>query len=162
MNPFFFIFLFGGLKYFTYLCTIQTKKQINMKKLAIILAVLFASLTYVNGQVILRTADCSNSSGEMKIDYTFSTLNDTYFQITLSEMVSGGLKAKETILEPTSSVNFHTIFIQIVSNKTDLTKEAGKSFTSYVDFLNFMDKNGYDMVDQTKNKYSVDYTFKRK
>ena len=76
--------------------------------------------------------------------------------------------ASKTIIDPVENLkrdpshygdpkNFE--FVEYV-----ITDEKGKllKFNTTTAFLNFMSERGYSLLDQVKNKYSIDYTFKKK
>lgn len=88
-----------------------------------------------------------------------SIINSDYFEVRLSSLADEAkfIARNNTINAYEDGGNFKFVDFTI-ANKT------GKSykFETNTDFLNFMSERGYDLVDQIKNKYSVDYTFKKK
>ena len=78
-------------------------------------------------------------------DSVMSVFNKDYLNVKLSLYLKGSFKAE-------------------VDDLTIISDEKGEDvwFEGSTQFLNFMSDKGYDMVDQTKNKYSIDYTFRKR
>lgn len=109
--------------------------------------------------IYITTYTANQKKGEkMTVDNKTSIVNSDYFEIGLGIM--GDNKTYMTnkeIEKPTMADDFHSVSISITDEKGDLIKFSGTT-----EFLNFMSSHGYEMVDQVKNKYGADYTFKKK
>jgi hypothetical protein len=88
---------------------------------------------------------------------TMTTVESEYFEVKLSSVNSGELYiAGKQILKPQIGKEYKTEFFKVVDEKG---KEL--EFKTPADFLNFMDKAGYEMKQQDKEQYGIDYTFKK-
>ena len=87
-----------------------------------------------------------------------SVVNSDYFEVSLSAYADYTYyKGQRDIVTPTSIENFKSVFFIIVDKDGNDIK-----FKESTEFLNFMSAHGYEMVDQVKNDYGADYTFKKK
>ncbi len=83
-----------------------------------------------------------------------SEVKDDYFEISLHSMQSGtNYKASKEYKDSEGD----WVFIDIVDMEGERIR-----FTNSTEFLNFISERGYEMVDQSKEKYITHYTFKKK
>jgi hypothetical protein len=88
---------------------------------------------------------------------TISEVTTDYFEVGLGSLTTGGYSGQKDIITPEVGKEFKFVFFYIV-------KKDGSNitFTTSTEFLNFMSARGYEMVDQLKNNYGADYTFKKR
>jgi len=88
---------------------------------------------------------------------TITIIDYDYFEIGLYLRTDEGFMTNKDVIKATSIENYKAVEFRIV-------QEDGSNimFKSSTEFLNFMSKRGYDMIDQLKSKYHTDYTFKKK
>lgn len=129
------------------------------------LACFLLFLTSIVSSCILKTEPIyittftMTSNGDKKNDKVVketTILNTDYFEVSF-ELISN--KAYKNI-EKSSSEDLPNFKLMTIG----VTDEKGNwlNFKTSTDFLDFMSKHGYKMVDQKKSEYSTDYTFKKK
>ena len=87
-----------------------------------------------------------------------------YYEVTLSafpDEENGGSRYGVRIdIEEGKFVN--DVFHWKISELVDETTKEELWFKEPTDFLNYLSTKGYEMVEQKKGKYNIDYTFKKK
>ncbi|KQN34425.1 hypothetical protein ASE92_12565 [Pedobacter sp. Leaf41] len=128
---------------------------------AILLIVALLTFTSCNNKEkpihILTTNVVGMDEKQIRKDTTI-TVESEYFEVKLSSVSNGEFYvAGKQLLKPKIGEEFKTEFFKIVD-------EQGKEleFKTPTDFLNFMSKAGYDLKEQEKQKFGIDYTFKKK
>lgn len=135
------------------------KTSLKLMTLVILMAITFVTLNsscskketlpglFINTRTVI---------GEEKKD-SITVINSDYFDVSLYSYDNGTFQAKKEILKPESVKDFKMIFFVI-------TEEDGNEirFNTTTDFLNYMSARGYEMADQTKHEFRIDYTFKKK
>lgn len=94
---------------------------------------------------------------ETKNEFKTDALTSDYLEIDLKSLRDGTYEASKN-LKPITDPNNYTAIAVTISDKNRKTLY----FQDSGEFLNFMSSHGYEMVDQTKNKYGANYTFKKK
>lgn len=93
-----------------------------------------------------------------KISEMVSSVTSDYFEISLMSINKGAAFIGENDIErPKMGVPFHKISFDIVDKSGEIIK-----FKESTEFLNYMSSHGYSMVDQKKERFHTDYTFKKK
>jgi hypothetical protein len=108
-------------------------------------------------QLYIKTTTATGTGENQKVVEVISEVTSDYFEVSLSALIDGTYEGEKTIEESTSVVNYKYIFFQISDKDGVLIK-----FKESTEFLNFMSAHGYEMIDQVKNRYGGDYTFKKK
>lgn len=112
----------------------------------------------LNKQLFISTRTVTGTEENRKDTSVITRIESDYFEVTLSKLSEEPkFIATKKLIEPSSMENFKYVYFNI-------TDEEGENFKfdTSVDFLNFMSERGYNLVDQVKNKYGGDYTFKKK
>ena len=107
--------------------------------------------------IVNKVTVISQNNGDPIIRDSIYNYTGAYLDLKLSERTAGGYFAqqeiKELTLEDKTSIDL------------EISDENGKFkvFQTPTEFLNYMDKHGYEMVSQKENpkRYYTDYTFKR-
>lgn len=86
-----------------------------------------------------------------------SEVTSDYFEVILSSLTDHVFEGEKILEKPTSKENFKYVFFVISDKDGNQIK-----FKESTEFLNYMSAHGYKLVDQVKNDYGADYTFKRK
>ncbi len=89
---------------------------------------------------------------------TTTTVESEYFEVKLSSVSNGEFYiAGKQLLKPQIGREYKTEFFKVVD-------EQGKEleFKTPTDFLNFMSNAGYELKEQEKQTFGIDYTFKKK
>jgi hypothetical protein len=108
-------------------------------------------------KLIIKTTTVIGTGKDQKEDDVISEVTSDYFEVGLSEQTTGGYLAQKDIVLPKIGEPFKFVFFRI------LQKDGTNiNFMTSTEFLNFMSAHGYEMVDQLKNDYGADYTFKKK
>ena len=84
-------------------------------------------------------------------------ITSEYFEVRLGEVEGQGYRAEKVIEEAIPGKKFKYVFFIVIDKDGHIPY-----FKSSADFLNYMSERGYAMIDQIKNKYGADYTFKKK
>jgi hypothetical protein len=106
----------------------------------------------------IKTTTGADVDGKQVRTDTISKVTSDYFEVSLSSYSDGAYyKGQRDLVSPVPGEDFKAVFF-IISEK-DGTEIQFKESTV---FLNFMSAHGYEMVDQVKNRYGADYTFKKK
>ena len=110
-----------------------------------------------NSTLYIKSVEATGTdTSQMKINV--SSVSSDYFEIGLEEAGNGShYVAEKTIEQKMSMDNFKSSFFFIVNKKGEQMK-----FKTSTEFLNFMSARDYEMVDQAKKRYGIDYTFKKK
>jgi hypothetical protein len=110
-------------------------------------------------KIYIMTTDRKGAHEKEVKTEVITALEDEYFEISLYSTKEGPYYiAKWEIEAPTSVEDFRYRFLNIIQP----TDSSVMRFDGSTDFLNFMAKGGYEMVDQRTDKYATHYTFKRK
>ncbi|NIJ46038.1 hypothetical protein FHR24_002516 [Wenyingzhuangia heitensis] len=133
-----------------------------MKKilLSIVLASLLSCSSKKNNKTsaILTKTITFISLKDNKFEKKLDTLKDASFKIGLHPENKGfEFIARKEIPKTETNKNFDVAFFYLVDEKGNNLK-----FKSNTDFKNFMDKNGYQLIDQKSSIYHMDYTFEKK
>ena len=108
--------------------------------------------------LFIKTSDIQGIDEKQARQDSLTKVTSDYFEISLASYSDGKYyKAKKDILEPKSLEDFRVKFLFVTDS---LGNEL--QFQDATDFLNFMSARGYEMSDQTKHRYGVDYTFKKR
>lgn len=94
-----------------------------------------------------------DSKGEMKKHDSLWVLKEQYFEISLNLLLTNKYGADKNEMVTQSKI----IAISIVDNKGQPI-----DYNSPTDFLNWMYSHGYEMQDQAKSQYRIDYTFRKR
>jgi len=86
-----------------------------------------------------------------------SEVTSDYFEVSLSSLTDHVYEGEKILEKPISTKNFKYVFFVISDKDGNQIK-----FKESTEFLNFMFARGYEMVDQVKNDYGADFTFKKK
>jgi hypothetical protein len=108
-------------------------------------------------KLIIKTTTATGTGQYQKKDEVISEVTSDYFEIGLSSQTTGGYLAQKDIVVPKIGEPFKFVFFTISQKDGNNIK-----FMTSTEFLNFMSAHGYEMVDQLKNDYGADYTFKKK
>jgi len=134
-------------------------KIISCKSIALLSMVLLYS-SCINKEKplhILTTSVIGMDEKRTRKDTT-TTVESEYFEVKISSVSNGEFYiAGKQLLKPQIGEEYKTEFFKVVD-------EQGKEleFKTPTDFLNFMSKAGYELKDQEKQKFGIDYTFKKK
>lgn len=111
-----------------------------------------------NEKLYIKTIDITGVDEKEVKKETISEVTSDYFEVSLSAYDHFNYyKGERDLVAPTSIENFKSVFFTIIDkNGNDI------QFKESTEFLNFMSTHGYEMVDQIKNEYGGDYTFKKK
>lgn len=120
--------------------------------------ILFTSCNLGTPKLYYKTVEVyTNTVGEKVRDTTLNVISDEYFEIKLSSYSSGLNWGASMNLKAGTKDNIKTFrYMYIVDNNYDEIR-----YDTPADFLNFMAERNYEMVDQTKKKYAIDYTFRK-
>lgn len=108
-------------------------------------------------KLFIKTTSATGINEKQVKTETISEVTSDYFEIGLSSLDSGGYGATKEVITPEVGKEFKYVFFYVVNKDGSSIK-----FTTSTEFLNYMSARGYDMVDQIKNEYGADYTFKKK
>ena len=129
--------------------------------IAILLILALLTFTSCNNKEkpihILTTNVVGMDENQIRKDIA-TTVESEYFEVKLSSVSNGQFYvAGKQLLKPQVGKEYKTEFFKVVDGKG---KEL--EFKTPTDFLNFMDKGGYELKGQTDQKFGIDYTFKKK
>jgi hypothetical protein len=108
-------------------------------------------------KLYIKTVDVTGTGENQVKKETITEVTSDYFEVSLSSQSDGGYHAEKDVVIPTSITDYKEVFFTIVDKNGTETH-----FKTSTEFLNFMSAHGYKMVDQVKNEYGGDYTFKKK
>jgi hypothetical protein len=129
----------------------------------ILLSLAIALITTISAiaqdKTYLHTLESKAVNGKNEVTHSEVELTDKYFDIELQSAKQGEYHvATKDLIKSIAGQPFHMKTVYLV----DQGETKAKHFPSTSEFLNFMDKCGYEMVSQKQEKYKVLYTFKRK
>ena len=136
------------------------KKKILKSALVIITAATFTFTSCKNSnQVIhIQTSEVVGTDDSQIRKDSITTIESEYFEVKISSVSNGEFYvAGKQLLKPQIGKEYKTEFFKVVD-------EQGKEleFKTPTDFLNFMSNAGYELKEQEKQKFGIDYTFKKK
>jgi len=136
-------------------------KRTPLISIAVLLMVALLTFTSCNHKEkplnILTTKVVGMDEKQIRKDTT-TTVESEYFEVKLSSVSNGEFYvAGKQLLKPQIGKEYKTEFFKVID-------EQGKEleFKTPTDFLNFMSKAGYELKEQEKQKFGIDYTFKKK
>lgn len=136
----------------------MNNKLLKLALVIIVSAIFTLTACKNSNQVIyIQTSKVDGMDDNQKRKDTITIIESEYFEVKLSSVNDGSYIAGKQILKPQIGKEFKTEFFKVVDEKG---KEM--EFKTPTDFLNFMDKGGYEVKDQTAQKFGIDYTFKKK
>lgn len=139
----------------------------NVFKLVSLLIFLLFAITSCNffhnnsEPIYIKTITSEGNAVDMKNVKTISkitNLSTDYFEVSLSILADKDLYIASKDIEKPSSIEKYKSVSFVISDE----KGKNLNFKTSTEFLDFMSKHGYEMVDQNKSEYSTDYTFKKK
>ena len=107
--------------------------------------------------LFIKTSDVKGVDENQVRKDTITKFALDYLEVGLNSYDGGFFKAKKDLVKPESLGDFKMKFYFIADS---LGKEI--EFENSTEFLNFMSARGYEMADQVKHQYRIDYTFKRR
>ena len=131
---------------------------ISMAILLMLAALTFTSCNHKEKSLHILTTNVVGMDEKQIRKDTTTTVESEYFEVKLSSISNGEFYiAGKQRLKPQIGKEYKTEFFKVVD-------EQGKElqFKTPTDFLNFMDKGGYELKDQLVQKFGIDYTFKKK
>jgi len=145
-----------------------------MKNLIIALFLCFMQINVCNGdplqasqkeKLYIKTVTITGWGSEQVTKEVITEVTNDYFEIKFFSGVSDsdGRTAITSMTDLVKSIklkgttDFKHVYFTVVNKDGSQIK-----FTAPTEFLNFMSARGYELFDQTKNKFSIDYTFKKK
>lgn len=110
-------------------------------------------------KLYIKTTTATGVDDNQVVVDTTTMVDSDYFEVTLSVMGIGLATyyiGSKDIEKGQSVEDFRWKYFNIVENDSIV------KFNGSGEFINYMSERGYEMVDEQRNKYSNDYTFKRK
>lgn len=128
-----------------------------MKKIIIILITSLIIFSCSKSNIIKMTIDSSEINGVKTRDTIYSHVTEKYVDFKLTKFLIGLWRVEDyTCQIYIDSINSHYIYYDLVDENQ---KEMW--FNEPVDFVNYMSKNGYEMINKKESEYSVKYSFKK-
>ncbi len=128
-----------------------------MKKIIIILITSLIIFSCSKSNIIKMTIDSLEINGVKSRDTIYSAINDKYVDLKLTKFLIGLWRVEDyTCQNYIDSINSHYTYYNLVDKNL---KEMW--FNEPVDFVNYMSKNGYEMINKNESEYCVKYSFKK-
>jgi hypothetical protein len=108
-------------------------------------------------KLYIKTTTTTGTGKEAATKETITEVHSDYFEVGLDLQKTGEYSASKEIYVPKTGEKFKYIFFTISQEDGTMIK-----FNTSEEFLNFMSSRGYDMVNQIRNEYGANFTFRKK